>query len=221
MAIQSERTGVEELVRDALYHYAAVSSDPNTQPLAAAIKASLDKLRKARSGLEQKSEAQLLAESVVDRAEYEVDLLVRQCELEALADVGKNRQDPRYRAAFPDGLTALISKWGGEQARAIRVFRKQLDEHFAQLAKKYGKDLEQKAQATEDAERKFIDAQTELGQATRQLAQAKLDLVQTLRRSEAALLGMFPGQKAKVRTYFRQKRRQPVTDAARPSPGPS
>lgn len=221
MAIQGERTGIDELIRDGLYHLAALSSDPNTHTLAAAVKASIDKLRKARSDAEQRQDAQLLSQAVVDRAEYEVDLLIRQSELEALADTAKNRQDPRYRAAFPDGLTELVSKWGGEQARAVRSYRKQLDTHFPQLAKKYGKDLDQKAQATEDAERKWIDAQNEATQAAAQVAQAKADLVRTLRKSEAALLGLFPGQKAKVRTFFRQKRARAAAEVSPPSPSPA
>ena len=35
----------------------------------------------------------------------------------------------------------------------------------------------------------------------------------TLRKSEAALLGLFPGQRAKVRSYFRKKRGRAVADA--------
>ena len=214
MAI-TERISVNELIRDVLYSYAALSSDAVTQPLAAMAKAALDKLRNARAAQERADEAVLLANAAVDRAEYEIDRLVRLAELDALAETDKQRNDPRYRAVFPEGLSVLIAKWGAEQARAVRVFKKELESSFPALAKKFGKDLDNKANATEAAENAYRDACAEAGRTDQALHNAKTEVVRTLRKIEAGLLGQFPGQKNKVRTFFRKTR--PKTRPAQPT----
>lgn len=221
MPIQSERTGTEELLRDGLYHYAAVLSDPVTQGLAASIKASIDKLRKKRAETEEKSDALLVSQALLDRTDYELDTLLRRSELEALAETDKSREDSRYQALLPDGLTALVVKWGAEEARLVRKYRKALEEHFPSVAKRYSKELDLKADATEAAETKWAQAQTDAGQAQSAVFLAKAELVRTLRKSEAALLGLFPGQRARVRSYFRKKRGRAVADAPTPAVTPS
>jgi hypothetical protein len=221
MAIRDERTGTEELLKDALYHYAALLADPATQPFAVAAKAGIDKLRKVRGEAEGKSDALLIAQATLDRTDYEIDDLVRRSELELLAETGKNRADLRYRSALPSGLTALVAKWGSEEARQVRSYRKALDHHFPAVSAKYGKDLDAKADATESAEKTWVQATTDLGYAQSAIVLARAELVRTLRKSEAALMDLFPGQRARVRSFFRKKRDYTADDGGKdPTPPP-
>lgn len=136
-----------------------------------------------------------------------VDGLVREAEAHALADVKKNRADVRYSTTFPKGLSAIVALRGAEESAAVKELVPGLEKHHPELAKKYKDDLLKAAEATTLAERAWKDAEAAQGQAFAAEVLARRELAMQLRKNEAALSGLFPGQRGLVRSFFRVGKR--------------
>lgn len=59
----------------------------------------------------------IVAGAVLDRCEFELDLLLRRSELEVLGAVDKKREALDYRAVLPNGFMALGADGGRAGAR--------------------------------------------------------------------------------------------------------
>src|SRR4051794_554806 len=101
MAIRSEQTGTEELIRDGLFLWAAVLGDPDTETLAPPIRAAIDLLKAADQTTRSAEELAVEKAALLERAEYLHDNLQRECELDVLKSVKKNRQADAYRSVYP------------------------------------------------------------------------------------------------------------------------
>ena len=216
MSIRTERTSTVNLLRDGTYHYAALLSDPATKDLAGAPKKAIDKLRKQRDASELADEAAIVAGAVLDRCEFELDLLLRRSELEVLGAVDKKREALDYRAVLPNGFMALVNLTGAEQAREALDYQAALAKTFPEISKKYGKALSSGAEALDSAETAWKEAVSEQARANADEVMARAELTRTLRKSEATLMGMFPGDRARVRSYFRKTRRSEAPEEPTP-----
>ncbi|MBI3181318.1 MAG: hypothetical protein HYZ28_04170 [Myxococcales bacterium] len=176
MAIRSaEGTSTAELRRDARYHVAALLSDSSTESLAADIK---------RKGAGPK-------------------------ERSAAADGG---------GGFPGGgaeprgtaVSGRLPKGAGGAGGAPRgrggaggALSKRLDRHFPAIAKRHRKELARLATRVRDAEGAWLRAETEAQEAFGEEMVARAELERQLRRNEGLLMAQFPGERGKVRTFFR------------------
>ena len=216
MAIKNERSGTGALAKDGLYHYAALLANPETAALAATPKKAVDNLRKQRDAAEKADDAAITAGAVLDRCEFELDLLLRRSELEVLGAVDKKREALDYRAVLPNGFMALVNLTGAEQAREAQDYQTALAKTFPEISKKYGKALSSGAEALDSAETAWKEAVSEQARANADEVMARAELTRTLRKSEATLMGMFPGDRARVRSYFRKTRKSEAPEEPTP-----
>jgi hypothetical protein len=121
MAIRDEKTGTDEILRDARFHCAALIADPQTSALSEPLKKDIAALKHRRSVHDEKQDARTDALAVLLRTDFDLDERLRIVELEALADAGKNREHAGYRAAFPRGLSTLIALRGEDESRETKV----------------------------------------------------------------------------------------------------
>ncbi|MBI3723837.1 hypothetical protein HY251_07790 [bacterium] len=220
MAIRGEETSTGEILRDARFHAAALEQNPKTKGLAGSVKEGRGALKKARDVSEDKEDARTDALAVLLRTDFELDEKVRTVELEALGAVSRNRDDPRYKEVFTKGLTALVAMRGEDEAREVRALSKKLGKHFPKLAELHAAALEKLADETEHAEKKWKDAELAAAMAFGEEVLARTALVRQLQKNEGALLVEFPGQKRRVRSFFRPTRRRgAAADDGKPEGG--
>ena len=207
MAIRDESSSTTELLRDSRYHRAALTSDPQTVDLAAPVKKVAALLKSRRDEHDEAEDLRAEHLAILIRTDLELDEKLRVVELETLAAVGKNRQDPRYQATFSRGLSYVIALRGTDEALEVRAIHKALAGHLPELAKRHGKALEALAANTEVAEAKWRQSVIEAGAAAVAEQLARGELVLQLRKNEGALLSIYPGDKRRVRSFFRTVRR--------------
>ena len=221
MAIRSEQTGTEELIKDGLFLWASLLSDPETEPLAKAVRQEIDKLKTADLETREAEEAQTAKWAQLQRAEFGHDDLQRECELDVFKAVKKDRKADAYRSLYPDGLSALVQLSGKEQERAVQGMLKGLLAHHPDLAKQYQKELSALARKATQAEDDWAKAQALAAQAFQGERLARSRLVRAMQRTEGSLLAQFPGNRTRVRSYFRDHRRTRDSEPAEQAPSPA
>lgn len=218
MAIRGEQTGTDELIKDGLFLWAALLADPETEHLQKPLRQGIDGLKTADQATRAAEEAEVEKASLLERAEYLHDGLQRECELDVLKRTKKNRKAEGYRRVYPVGLSGLISLSGKEQERAVEGMLKALEIEHPELAKQYKKDLAELAAKATQAEEAWQAAEARAAQAFQSERVARALLVRTMQRSEGALLSLFPGDRARVRSYFRAYKRSRRDEPEAPAP---
>ncbi|MBL9004381.1 MAG: hypothetical protein JNJ46_09050 [Myxococcales bacterium] len=221
--IRDENTGTEELLRDARYHYAALLADPETAHLSASVKKQMDALQQAEAASQDADLVSLEKQALWNRAEYLHDQKQRVLELWVQGAVGKNRRAPAYAELYPHGLSDVIALSGEEQERRVGLLVSKLGQHHADLHKKVGKELEKLAQEATLAEKAQKEAETAAEHAYLDVRAARSELSRQLRRNEGALISLFPGDRARIRLYYRRPtktRPEDPTPTPQPPPAP-
>lgn len=220
--IRDENTGTDELLRDGRYHYAALLADPETTHLAPGVKGQMDGLQKAEAASQAADLLFLEKQALWDRAEYLHDQRERVVELMVQGAVNKNRRAPAYAEVYPHGLSDVVALSGEEQERRVAQLLSKLLQHHPDLYKKYGKELEKLAQEATAAEKAQRGAESAAEQAFLNVRAARGELSRQLRRNEGALITLFPGDRARIRLYYRRKTKTRAEDPApEPEPGPT
>ncbi len=205
--ILSEERSTQEIVRDARYHHAALLADPDTQHLAPAVKQRIDALLKAQAQSDAADSLRQEKQALRNRAEYVHDDAQRACELEIFAQVRKERSLPAYSNVYRLGFSGLIALTGAEQEREVVKMCESLATEHPELAKKYSKNLLKLAAEATAAEKTLLQADTDATHAFSAEVRGRVALNEQLRRNEGALISLFPTDKARVRLYYRTRRR--------------
>lgn len=208
MSIRDESTSTNEILRDARFHRAALMASAETRDLADGVSKAMDEVKKRRNASEDAEEKRVDSLAQLIRVDFDLDDELRGMELEVLAAVSKNRSDAGYKAVFPKGLSALVGLRGDEEAREVRAVVPKLKEHFPKVHAARAKSLEKLAAASVDAEKAWQDAETQAAHVFADEVIARTQLVRQLQKNEGALVALFPGQKGRVRSYFRPTRRR-------------
>lgn len=219
MGIRNEQTGTEELIKDGLYLWAALYADPETEHLSKTVRQAIDQLKRADLLTREAEEVAVEKAALLERAEYVHDDLHRQAELDVLKSVKKNRKSDGYRSVYPHGLSSLIALSGKEQEREVEAMVKNLEVKYPELAKQYKKDLLDLAKKASQSEDAWLTAQAKAEQAFQDERLQRATLVRVMQRTEGALLSLFPGDRARVRSYFRDLKR-PRREAPKSPPTP-
>ncbi len=214
--ILSEERSTDEIVRDARYHHAALLADPDTQHLAAAVKQRIDALLKAKLQSDAADALRQEKQALRNRAEYVHDDAQRACELEIFAQVRKERSLPAYSNVYRLGFSGLIALTGAEQEREVVKMCESLATEHPELAKKYSKNLLKLAAEATAAEKTLLQADTDATHAFSAEVRGRVALNEQLRRNEGALISLFPTDKARVRLYYRTRRRTKKDGAPTP-----
>lgn len=214
--ILSEERSTQEIVRDARYHHAALLADPDTQHLAPAVKQRIDALLKAQAQSDAADSLRQEKQALRNRAEYVHDDAQRACELEIFAQVRKERSLPAYSNVYRLGFSGLIALAGAEQEREVVKMCESLATEHPELAKKYSKNLLKLAAEATAAEKTLLQADTDATHAFSAEVRGRVALNEQLRRNEGALISLFPTDKARVRLYYRTRRRTKKDGAPTP-----
>lgn len=203
MANRDEHTGTAELLRDSRYHRAALAADPKTKGFAEAVRLAEDELRKQRAHRDEAEEDRAEKLALLIRTEFELDARIERCEGDVLASVSQDRGSAAYKAAFPEGLAGLLAHRGEDEVRAVRTLAKALGDQLVGAAKAHEDDLTKLADTLQVADKTWRQAEIDAGLARSAESVARINLVRQLRKNEAALLTLFPGQRRRVRSFFR------------------
>lgn len=223
MPIRDERTSTDEILRDSRFHRASLASDPRTTHLVSVLQTAETKLRQAAGRHDEKDDQRTDALALLLRTDFELDEKLRLLELAVLGAVGKDRAHTGYQALFPRGLSALLALRGDDEAREVAALVGKLKGQFPKLATEYGADLGRLGKLTGEAERAWRQAETDTAAAFGEEVIARVELVRQIQKNEGALLSIFPGQRRRVRSFFRPTRRRgaaPDTGEPEASPGP-
>ncbi|MBI3183286.1 MAG: hypothetical protein HYZ28_14200 [Myxococcales bacterium] len=215
MAIRDESTSSAELRKDGVFHRAGVNASSKTKHLAPPVKSQCDDLKGKWLATQDAVEEELVAQANLAQAEVEAQDEVRVMELDLLRRTGKRREEPQYKGLFPKGLVAALEPRGKEQADELNALAKRLDAHAPALWKQYGKSLKQLAQKLLDDNAQKEAAEQEVAQAEIAERLSRAALVKVMQKNEGSLLTLFPGDKRKVRSFFRPVKKSPK----KPSPG--
>ena len=137
--------------------------------------------------------------------------LITELELSALGEVKKRREDPRYKALFPAGLTAL-------KALDSREFRtKELDRMIGQLkvqpadsaSRRFLKPLEEVAQELKGPAKLLEESELKQSLAHTALVGAKTEWLDSYVSLHGALEEAFPRQRAFVEAFFPKSKPAP------------
>ena len=220
MGIRNESTSTTELLRDTRYHRAALTEDPQTKDMTAPVKDCETHLRKKYDTHESAEDVRVEKLALFNRTDYVLGVHIRMCELEVLAQVGNNREDQRYTAVFTRaGAASIIDRRGADAAIAVKTMTGNLSQHFPDNATRHNTTLLAEAAATAAAENAWKQAEADAATAKEAEYLARRDLVRQLQKNEGTLQALFPGDKRRVRSYFRPQRRGTGTAATRANGG--
>jgi hypothetical protein len=208
MAIRDEGSASAELKRDAVFHKAALLADKAAEHLAASVQSVIARLKTAVDAAEAAESERVVALARLSRADFELDDRLRLLELDLQKETNKNRKDPLFRAVLPDGLSPIVALRGARQHEQVIRIAKALEKRSPELAKAYSKELVRLSKAAVDAETAWRSASTDAVAAFGDEVLARTELVRQLQKNEGALLALFPGQRRRVRSFYRPTRRR-------------
>jgi hypothetical protein len=208
VSIPQETRSSEHLVRYCRYHVAALGADPQATHLVASTQRVLDALRAAVQASSSAESTRLAAAAVFNRKDFDLDEVVRVCELEVLAAVGKDRGQGDYRIAFPQGLSALVGLRGKEEATQVRELASVLRSRFSDVAVRHADTLERLATEMASAEDTLKAAERTLANAVTEEYVARAELVRQLHSNQGALRALYPRDRPRVASYFLATRRR-------------
>lgn len=207
MSIKDENYSSQELIRDCLYHRAACTAHPQAQSLAIGAKVVETALKAALATADQKEEIRIEKQALLDLSRFELLEQLRAVDLEVLLAADRKRANVSYRVVFPKGISVFSRLTGTDAARAARTVVTALEDHHPTLAKKYKKPLETLATALDTAAAALADALAAAEDAFAKEILSRAELVKKLRQNEGALMIVFPGNKPRVRAFFRAARK--------------
>jgi hypothetical protein len=220
MAILDDRSGTETVLDAARFLLGTLSGRRETLPLRDAVRELLRPLKDAHGAAEDAREAAVEKYGALVGADLDLDQRLRALELDLLRLVQKSRRDARYSSVFPKGLAKVLALRGAAEEREVKAVLQALRRVAPDLAESYG-DLAELAVAATAAEREWLDAQTATSRLFTEEVVARLKLVRQIQKTEGALIALYPGQRARVRAFFRPARRAPKAKAAATPPSPA
>lgn len=187
-------------IRLGVAHEAALAVDPTTQHLAAGIRAATERVRQAVGQRQAARETAVAKMAVRERADFELDQLVRLIDLDALAAAGRDRKASPYRELFPRGVTAVVAAPLADEIQAVRTLEGRLRESPEAL-RAHAEPLRAARERLEQAVAEHREAARTESEAAGQLLLAKTDWQRQYRASYGALLTIF-GDRRRAESFF-------------------
>jgi hypothetical protein len=204
MAIRNEKASTAKILQDARFHRAAVGGHPKTLRLVERINAPYLSLKAARNATEEAEDAAMDAFARLTLADFELDEECRQSELDVLGATGKDRDAVEYRACF--GLVSLgelVAMRGVEQADAVKTLVEALARQVPAVHAERGERLLALAATATTAEAAWLEAERLAGGAFANEKIERLQVVRQLQKNQGALTEIFPGNRRRVRSFYR------------------
>jgi hypothetical protein len=189
----------------------AVRADPETNGLEAAFAYVHGSLRIKYRLVEDLEQTLEEAEAIIEVRDRATDKALRSFELRLLDLVDKNREDPRYRRYFPEGLRAVTEADARQvEPKLVRALLKTLDEDqpkkgFSELHEAYRDRFQACVDAVEaaDAACSQIEAQwTHENDVV--LVELKNRWIEERTKLYAELMKKFPNDLPRVESFFKR-----------------
>ncbi len=219
MPAVNEHSGTLAVIGEATFHLGAVSRSRLTLSLAGPVRTAVRELKDAHRHTEDLGDVASEKFGALVIADLDVDDRARLLELDMLRLVDKDRTRAEYRAAFPKGLVHILALRGKAEETELKATMKAVRAASPELARRYA-DVPVLAAAATAAENEWREAEAAAGRAFVAERIVRLDLVRQLQKNEGALLVVFPGKRARVRSFFRtatsRRRRKSGSGAGTP-----
>lgn len=191
------------------YTISIFRADPETAGMEASFAAVQQELKTKHRESEDLEEAVEEHDAVIIVRDRAVDGIVRSFELRVLDLVGKNREDPRYRRYFPQGLRAVTEADARRvEPKLVRDIVKTLDEDkakpgFEPLHTEYRDKLLAGVEAVEEADAACALVEEKLAfLQDKVLEETKVRWVEERKKLYAELSKKYPHDPARVESYF-------------------
>ncbi len=207
MAIRTAKAaGTAAILGDARYHLGAVTSRTDTKSHADPVRKGIATLRTRRNTAESDEEGRVEGLGALTRLDFELDRILSKLDGRLLDRVDKDRSSPLYREVVgKDGMARIIALRGKAQLLAVKALFTALAKHAPELHEEYAEETLKLAADAAAAETTYEEATTAAGRSQGEEFIARAEMVRQLQKNEGALQSMFPGQKARVRTFFRAR----------------
>ncbi len=206
-----ENTSVEHFLPRGAFTISAVRADPETQGLENAFATIHGQLKAKCRAIEDLEEIVEEHEAVIIIRDRHCDRIVRSFELRLLDTVGKNREDPRYRRYFANGLRAVTEADARTvEPKLVQDLIRTLDEDkpkpdFDTLHAEYRTKLQSALDAVQTADEACTRVETQCAfEKDKVLAELKGQWVDERKKLYAELTKKFPQDSARVESYFRR-----------------
>lgn len=194
-----------------VFTIAGVRADPETAGMEVAFAASHAALMTKEREVEDLQDSVQEHEAIISVRDAATDKLVRSFDLRLLDLVNKNREDPRYRRYFPQGLRAVTEANARDaEPQLVHGMIKTLDEDqakpdFAPLHAEFRAKLQNAVEAVEAADKACGLAEEKLGfLQNKVLVELKLKWVEERKKLHAELTKKFTHDASRVESYFQR-----------------
>jgi hypothetical protein len=221
MALRPLRSATGAHLEDMAVLTGHLKSDPRASDLVADVEAASAALKAQHETWSTRHHAVKETTSVLANIDETLHSAVRAAHLAILEDVRNNRRDPKFLTYFPRGLVGIFAAAYVDELQAVRS----LAERCAQDPSPKVRDQAGVLQAAADQMNAALARRTEAMLAESvsygQLQVEKLHAIDTCRRTGHRLTELYPAERNRVRSYFRQVRNRshppaPATGAPAP-----
>ena len=206
-----EDTSVEQFIPRGAFTIAAVRADPETNGLEVTFATVQGQLKAKARQVEDLEETLEEAEAVIIVKDRAADKLVRSFDLRLLDVVNKNREDPRYRRYFPDGLRAVTEADARTvEPKMVNDLIKTLDEDrtkagFTELHADYHDRMQAAVTAVEAADTACAQLETQWSfEKDKTLVELRDRWIEERKKLHAELTKRFPSDPGRVESYFKR-----------------
>jgi hypothetical protein len=190
---------------------AAVRADPETKNLETAFATVHVNMRSKYRFVEDLEQTLEEAEAIIEVRDRTTDKTLRSFELRLLDLVGKNREDPRYRRYFPEGLRAVTEADARKvEPKLVRTLIKTLDEDqnkpgLSELHAAYRDRFQTCVDAVEAADTACAQIETQWAfENDVALVELRNQWVEERTKLHAELVKLFPNDPARVESFFKR-----------------
>jgi hypothetical protein len=209
MAVRSLHYAPGEHLEDLAYLGAHLRADPQAAELVPNVEAASAALKAQSEDWSIKHHAVEEAQTGLENIDELLHNVVRTAHSVILDDVHHNRRSPRFLTYFPRGLAAIIKAPYVDELLAVRSIAERCAQDPSPKVQEQADLLRAAADQMNAALERRSEALVAESASYGQLQVQKLQTIDTCRRTGYRLAELYPDERDRVRSYFRQVYRQP------------
>ena len=203
-------------LEDLAYLMSQLKADPQAVSLATDVEPTHSSLKTQIEDWNSKAHGLQEAQTSLENCDLVLDNVVRTARGVILTAVNHDRNSPRYVTFFPRGLTAVIDAPFADEVATVRSLAERCAQDASPEVQAQAEPLSTAAAQVASALERRQDAVVAELTSYGQLQVQKLTAIDTARRVSYRLAEIYPHDRARVRSFFRQvsKTSHPKTTAA-------
>ncbi len=221
MAVRALRYAPGEHLEDMAYLIAHLKADPQAAELAPNVEAASTALKTQNEDWNSKHHAVEEAQTGLENVDETLHNVVRTAHHVILDDVGYNRRAPKFLTYFSRGLVAIFKAPYVDELLAVRSLAERCAQDPSPKVQEQAGLLRAAADQMNAAFERRAEALVAESASYGQLQVQKLQTIDTCRRTGYRLAELYPDERDRVRSYFRQIYRRPhptAPTAGEPTP---